>query len=161
MKQSPASDAGDFLREPRHKANPPIVAACEGLCGALADGVASGGLWNAAGRVRPVWAKVDEGVLRGYLQRENSLGSGTRAAVLWVKSGGFGRPKKVQDKGRWSLATTSRPQSPAVRGFPGFWYRRRFSRFRSFSAVVELQGATVSSSSGVFHRRCEWKGFFG
>ena len=45
------------------------------------------------------------------------------------KSGNFGQPKKVLDKGRWSLATTSRPQSPAVRGFPGLWYRRRFSRF--------------------------------
>ena len=96
-----------------------------------------------------------------YLQRKHDMGSGTVVAVLWVKSGGFGQPKKVLDKGRWSLATTSRPQSPAVRGFPGFWYRRRFSRFRSFSAVVGLRGATVSSSSGVFHRRCELRGFFG
>ena len=68
--------------------------------------------------------------------------------------------KKVQDKGRWSLATTSRPQSPAVRGFVGLWYRRRFSGLRSFSAVVGLRGATVPSSSGVFHRRCEMRGFF-
>ena len=76
------------------------------------------------------------------------------------KSGNLGLPKKVQDKGRWSLATTSRPQSPAVRGFVGLWYRRRFSGFRSFSAVVGLRGATVPSSSGVFHRRCEMRGFF-
>ena len=67
--------------------------------------------------------------LGGISRGENNMGSGTRAAVLWVKSGSFGQPKKVLDKGRWSLATTSRPQSPAVRGFPGFWYRRRFSRF--------------------------------
>ena len=127
----------------------------------MAKRAAPGDAEEAVGRVRPVWAKVDERVLRGYLQRKNSMGSSTRAAVLWVKSGDFGRPKKVLDKGRWSLATTSRPQSPAVRGFPGFWYRRRFSGFRPFSAVVELQGATVSSSSGVFHRRCEMKGFFG
>ena len=99
--------------------------------------------------------------LQGYLQRGNSMGSGTAAAVLWVKSGSFGQPKKVLDKGRWSLATTSRPQSPAVRGFPGFWYRRRFSRFRAFSAVVELQSATLPSGSTVFHRRCEWRGFSG
>ena len=97
----------------------------------------------------------------GNLQREKYMGSGTAAAVFGGKSGDFGLPKKVLDKGRWSLATTSRPQSPAVRGFPGLWYRRRFSRFRSFSAVVELRGATISSSSGVFHRRCELKGFFG
>ena len=123
--------------------------------------MASAGLLDAAGRVRPVWAKVGERVFQGYLQRENSMGSGTRAAVLWVKSDSFGQPKKVQDKGRWSLATTSRPQSPAVRGFPGLGYRRRLSRFRSFSAVVDLQGATVPSNSGVFHRRCELRGFFG
>ena len=30
------------------------------------------------------------------------MGRGTTAAVLWVKSGSFGRPKKVLDKGRWS-----------------------------------------------------------
>ena len=152
---------GAFSRRWSSEANRANVAACEGLCEALAERVASVGLWDTAGRVRPVWTKVDEGVLRGYLQRENSMGSGTAAAVLWVKSGSFGQPKKVQDKGRWSLATTSRPQSPAVRGFPGLWYRRRFSRFRSFSAVVGLRGATVSSSSGVFHRRCELRGFFG
>ena len=63
-------------------------------------GVASAGLLDAAGRVRPVWAKVGERVFQGYLQRENSMGSGTAAAVLWVKSGGFGQPKKVLDKGR-------------------------------------------------------------
>ena len=97
-----------------------------------------------------------ESISRG----ENSMGSGTRAEVLWVKYGVFGLPKKVLDKGRWSLATTSRPQSPAVRGFPGLWYRRRFSRFRFFSAVVELQGATVPSGSAVFHRRREMGAFF-
>ena len=137
------------------------LAACEGLCEALAEGVHL----RAFGTLRAVWGlrgrrltrEFCEGISRG----ESSMGSGTRAAVLWVKSGSFGQPKKVQDKGRWSLATTSHPQSPAVRGFPGLWYRRRFSRFRSFSAVVDLQGATVPSSSGVFHRRCELRGFFG
>lgn len=120
---------GAFSRRWSSEANRANVAACEGLCGALAEGAASGDTKEAAGRVGPVWAEIGTGVLRGYLQRENSMGSGTAAAVLWVKSGGFGQPKKVLDKGRWSLATTSRSQSPAVRGFPGFWYRRRFSRF--------------------------------
>ena len=129
------------------------------------------GLWRRGwhpGTLQKLWAvwglcgrRLARRFLQGYLQRENRKGSGTAAEVLWVKSGGFGQPKKVLDKGRWSLATTSRPQSPAVRGFPGFWYRRRFSRFRSFSAVVELQGATVPNGSTVFHRRCEWRGFFG
>lgn len=56
-----------------------------------------------AGRVRPVWAEVGKGGLRGYLQRKKRMGGGTAAAVLWVKSGSFGRPKKVLDKGggRW------------------------------------------------------------
>ena len=54
-----------------------------------------------------------------------------------------------------------RPQSPAVRGFPGFRHRRRFLRFRFFSAVVELRGATVPRRSSVFHRRYEAGVFFG
>ena len=112
-------------------------------------------VWGLCGR-RLTW-EFCEGISRGKTTR----GAVPVQQFLRVKSGGFGRPKKVLDKGRWSLATTSRPQSPAVRGFPGFWYRRRFSRFRSFSAVVGLRGATVSSSSGVFHRRCELRGFFG
>lgn len=58
------------------------------------EGAASGDVEEVVGYVRPVWAEVDEGVLRGYLQRENSLGCGTAAAVLWVKSGGFGQSKK-------------------------------------------------------------------
>ena len=37
-----------------HKANPPIVAACEGLCEALAEGAVSGDAAETAGRVRPV-----------------------------------------------------------------------------------------------------------
>ena len=61
--------------------------------------MASGDAKEAVGRVGSVWAEVDEEILRGYLHRENNMGSGTRAAVLWVKSGGFGRPKKVLDKG--------------------------------------------------------------
>ena len=65
----------------------------------MADREALGNAKEAAGRVRPVWAEVDKVVLRGYLQRENSLGSGTAAEVLRGKSGGFGRPKKVLDKG--------------------------------------------------------------
>ena len=141
-------------------ANHPIVAACEGLCEALAEGAAYGAL-RKQWAVYSLCAEVDEVVLQVYLQRKNSIGSGTRAAGFGGKSGDFGRPKKVLDKGRWSLATTSRPQSPAVRGFPGFWYRRRFSRFRLFRAVVELQGATVPSSSSVFHRRSEAGAFLG
>ena len=125
------------------------------------EGAASGDAGETAGRVRPVWPEVSEDVLREYLQRKNSLGSGTAAEVLGGKSGDFGQPKKVLDKGRWSLATTSRPQSPAVRGFPGLWYRRRFLRFRFFSAVVELRGATVPRISSVFHRRYEAGVFFG
>ena len=110
----------------------PSIAACKGPCGVLVEGAASGDAGETAGRVWPVWAEAGEVVLRGYLQRKNSTGNGTSTTVLWVKSGDFGRPKKVLDKGRWSLATTSRPQSPAVRGFPGLWYRHRFSRFSKF-----------------------------
>ena len=54
---------------------------------------------EAAGFAQPVWAEVGENVLRGYLQRENSMGSGTTAAVFGGKSGDFGLPKKVLDKG--------------------------------------------------------------
>ena len=63
------------------------------------EGTASGDARETAGRVRPVWTEVSEDVLRGYLQRENSLGSGTRAAGFGGKSGDFGLPKKVLDKG--------------------------------------------------------------
>lgn len=108
---------GAFSRRWSSEANRANVAACEGLCGALAEGAASGDTKEAAGRVGPVWAEIGTGVLRGYLQRENSMGSGTAAAVLWVKSGGFGQPKKVLDKGRWSLATTSRSQAPQCGAF--------------------------------------------
>lgn len=75
------------------------VAACEGLCENLMEGAASGDVEETAGRVRPVWTEVNEDVLRGYLQRKNSMENGTAAAVLWVKSGDFSRPKKVLDKG--------------------------------------------------------------
>ena len=61
--------------------------------------MASGNTEEAANRVGPVWAEVGENVLQGYLQRENSLGSGTTASVLWVKYGILGQPKKVLDKG--------------------------------------------------------------
>lgn len=49
---------------------------------------------ETAGHVRPVWAEADEEVFWGYLQRKNSLGSGTAAEVLRDKSGGFGQLKK-------------------------------------------------------------------
>ena len=32
---------------------------------------------EAVGRVGPVWAEIDEGVLQGYLQSENSMKRGT------------------------------------------------------------------------------------
>ena len=150
--------AGSRASGPR--ARRPHVAACEGLCEALAERAAPGTLRRLRAVCGLCGRRLTRRFLQGYLQRENNMGNGTRAAVLWVKSGGFGQPKKVLDKGRWSLATTSRPQSPAVRGFPGLWYRRRFSRFRSFGAVVELQGTTVPSGSGVFHRRREMGAFF-
>jgi hypothetical protein len=65
-------------------AKPPIVAACEELCEALTEGAASGDAGEVAGHVRPVWAEVGENVLREYLQRENSMRSGTTTAVLGV-----------------------------------------------------------------------------
>ena len=83
-------------------ANSASVAACEGLCENLMEGAASGDVEETAGRVRPVWTEVSEDVFRGYLQRKNSLGSGTIAAGLGGKSGDFGRPKKVLDEERWS-----------------------------------------------------------
>ena len=88
---------------PEREANQAIVTACEGLCEALAEGAASGDIEEAAAMCKPVWAEVGENVLQGYLQRENSLGSGTTASVLWVKYGIWGQPKKVLDKGggRW------------------------------------------------------------
>ena len=48
----------------------------------MGGGVASEDVREITGRVRPVWAEVGKDVLRGYLQRENSMGSGTTAAVL-------------------------------------------------------------------------------
>ena len=54
---------------------------------------------NVAGRVGPVWAEVGEDVLRGYLQRGNSMGSSTAAAVFGDKSGSFGLPKKAMKGG--------------------------------------------------------------
>lgn len=78
-------------------ANHPIVAACEGLCEALAEGAAYGAL-RKQWAVYSLCAEVDEVVLQVYLQRKNSIGSGTRAAGFGGKSGDFGRPKKVLDK---------------------------------------------------------------
>lgn len=77
----------------------PSVATCERLCAPRVKNVASEDAKETAGRVQPVWAEVGENVLRGYLQRENSLGNGTRAAGFGGKSGDFGLPKKVLDKG--------------------------------------------------------------
>ena len=81
----------------------------------MSGGVASEDVREITGRVRPVWTEVGENVLRGYLQRENSMGSGTTAAGFGGKSDDFGLPKKVLDKGRWSQAPTSRSQRPATR----------------------------------------------
>lgn len=69
----------------------------------MSGGVASEDVREITGRVRPVWTEVGENVLRGYLQRENSMGSGTTAAGFGGKSDDFGLPKKVLDKGRWSV----------------------------------------------------------
>ena len=80
-------------------ANQAIVAACAGLCGALAERSASVDIEEVTGLVRPVWAEVGEDVLRGYLQRENSMGSDTTAAGFRGKSGNLGLPKKALDKG--------------------------------------------------------------
>ena len=77
----------------------PSVSAYERLCAPRAKNVASADAKDTSGHVRPVGAEVGENVWRGYLQRKNSVGSGTRAAVLWVKSDDFGQPKKVLDKG--------------------------------------------------------------
>ena len=48
----------------------------------MGGGVASVDVRETASRVRPVWPEVGEDVLRGYLQRDNSMGSGTTVAVL-------------------------------------------------------------------------------
>lgn len=37
------------------------------------EGAASGDVEEVAGYVRPVWAEVNEGVLREYLQREKDV----------------------------------------------------------------------------------------
>ena len=88
----------------------------------MVEGAASGDVEEAAGHVQPVWAEVGENVWRGYLQRKNSVGSGTRAAVLWVKSDDFGQPKKVQDKDRgrrWRLRPVTSARSAGSYGkFP-------------------------------------------
>ncbi len=63
------------------------------------EGVTSGDAGETAGRVRPVWAEVDKDISWEYLQKKNSMRSGTTAAVFGGKSGDFGRPKKVLDKG--------------------------------------------------------------
>ena len=81
------------------KANRANVAACEGLCEALAEGVALGDAKKLRAVCGLCGRRLARRFLQGYLQRENSMGSGTRAAVLWVKSNDFGRPKKVLDKG--------------------------------------------------------------
>ena len=115
---------GALWQEPRLGANRANIAACEGLCRALAEGAASGSTKEAAGRVRSVWVEAGEVVLQGYLQRKNSLGSGTTAAVLRGKSGGLGQPKKVQDKGRWSqsahLPVTTARNAGRVKGLRDF-----------------------------------------
>ena len=48
----------------------------------LDGGGSTGDAEETAGRVGPVWAKVDENVLRGYVQRENSTGGGTAAEAF-------------------------------------------------------------------------------
>ena len=51
-------------------------------------------------------------------------------------SGGEGRSILAQDKERWSQSDPSRPQSPAVRGFPGFGNRSLRCTLRGVFAVV-------------------------
>ena len=122
-------------------ANQAIVAACAGLCEALAEGAASGDTKEAVGRVRPVWATVSEVVLRGYLQREKVVTRRHR-----MQSYGqirLFRPaeKKHKIKGGGRKAPTSRLQRPAMRAvskacgiFP--LHRPRWSVLRIFKFKV-------------------------
>ena len=77
----------------------PSVSAYERLCAPRSKNVASADAKDTSGHVRPVGAEVGEDVLRGYLQRENSMGSDTTAAGFRGKSGNLGLPKKALDKG--------------------------------------------------------------
>lgn len=58
-----------------------------------------GGTGEAESRVWPVWAEVAKDVLRGYLQRENSMGSDTTAAVLGANPTILACRKKYKIKG--------------------------------------------------------------
>lgn len=77
----------------------PSVSAYERLCAPRAKNVASADAKDTSGHVRPVGAEVGEDVLRGYLQRENSMGSGTTAAVLGANPAVLASRKKYKIKG--------------------------------------------------------------
>ena len=63
------------------------------------EGSASGDVAEAAGHVRPVWAETDGDVSRWESPEGKVHGKRYRSSGFGGKSGDFGLPKKVLDKG--------------------------------------------------------------
>lgn len=88
------------------------------------EGAASGDVEEVAGYVRPVWAEAGKVILRGYLQRKNSLGSGTTATVFGGNPTISACRKKYKIKGGGRKAPTSGHNGPQrgpcqrLAGFP-------------------------------------------
>ena len=95
----------------RQEQSPPLAPAvcpCEPLCAILGEGIGKVPPGSVSGEREALVRKCERPVLEGN-QRV------------------FARSILAQDKERWSHATTSQPQSPAVRGFFTAWTRYTFS----------------------------------
>ena len=65
----------------------------------------------------------------------------------------FARSILAQDKERWSRATTSQPQSPAVRGFFRFGQGTPFQPVSWFQVHLDRKNAGVTRGCAVSERR--------
>ena len=81
------------------EARKPSVATCEGLGSPRVKDVASEDAGETTGSVSPVWAEIWGGSIMGSISRGKTVRWVDLAAAFGGKSGDFGQPKKVLDKG--------------------------------------------------------------
>ncbi len=109
-----------FLREPGVYPFLPVKANVGRLCERLKNAMKCGLEQRCAGNFLAIFAGTVLGEKPNFTGRFSS---------------GEGRSILAQDKGPQSQAPAARPQSPAVRGFPRFWNRSRFTRLNRKTAV--------------------------
>ena len=84
-------------------------------------------------------------------------GIGTVCPAFHPNCGGMSRKSacsiKAQDKERWSQSDPSRPQSPAVRGFPRMPFRGRFGTSCGSQVVEKTKNPDTVRVCAVSHQR--------